>query len=104
MSHEPAKNHWVSNLIEARLVILSGANDFQFHSEHAQGNKSQMFRFAQHEESTIDCSIAAGSRATFIAKEIPVRALYQLDVCHSVSKNFYFAKWRNLGASTDLLC
>jgi hypothetical protein len=29
------------------LVILSGAKDLKFYSEHAQGNKSEMFRFAQ---------------------------------------------------------
>jgi hypothetical protein len=42
------------------LVILSGAKDLKFYSEHAQGNKSEMFRFAQHEQTTIDCSMAAG--------------------------------------------
>jgi hypothetical protein len=32
------------------LVIQSGANDLKFHSEHAQGKKSEMFRFAQHDK------------------------------------------------------
>jgi hypothetical protein len=32
------------------LVIQSGAKDLKFHSEHAQGKKSEMFRFAQHDK------------------------------------------------------
>ena len=32
------------------LVILSGAKDLKSYPEHAQGNKSEVFRFAQHDK------------------------------------------------------
>jgi len=32
------------------LVILSGAKDLKFYSGHPHGNKSEMFRFAQHDK------------------------------------------------------
>ena len=32
------------------LVILSGAKDLKFYLGHAQGTKSEMFRFAQHDK------------------------------------------------------
>jgi hypothetical protein len=50
MSLEPAKNHRVSNLIMLVLITLGGAKDLKSYSERAQGNKSEMFRFAQHDK------------------------------------------------------